>query len=167
MMEWYWQGKTEVLGEKHYTAWELAAITFRVYVIQDVLDFKDYPDVLGKRAIVIFRFSTIQKVLGHTYLMDGDRKVIRNVQNSLPIIMTSCLIRQHYGNAVCWPHCMFTPEINDGITMIYQDDAKVARLTQKSFDITNNILNIESQVNFMPHCIYYRYILYAYLGRCK
>ena len=21
MVEWYWQGKTEVLGEKHYTAW--------------------------------------------------------------------------------------------------------------------------------------------------
>ena len=21
MLEWYWQGKTEVLGEKHYTAW--------------------------------------------------------------------------------------------------------------------------------------------------
>jgi len=21
MMEWYWQGKTEVLGEKHYTVW--------------------------------------------------------------------------------------------------------------------------------------------------
>ena len=21
MMKWYWQGKTEVLGEKHYTAW--------------------------------------------------------------------------------------------------------------------------------------------------
>jgi len=20
-VEWYWQGKTEVLGEKHYTAW--------------------------------------------------------------------------------------------------------------------------------------------------
>ena len=23
MVEWYWQGKTEVLGEKHYTAWEV------------------------------------------------------------------------------------------------------------------------------------------------
>jgi len=21
MVEWYWQGKTEVLGEKHYTVW--------------------------------------------------------------------------------------------------------------------------------------------------
>ena len=21
MVEWYWEGKTEVLGEKHYTAW--------------------------------------------------------------------------------------------------------------------------------------------------
>ena len=21
MVEWYWQGKSEVLGEKHYTAW--------------------------------------------------------------------------------------------------------------------------------------------------
>jgi len=21
MVEWYWQGKAEVLGEKHYTAW--------------------------------------------------------------------------------------------------------------------------------------------------
>jgi len=21
MVEWYWQGKTELLGEKHYTAW--------------------------------------------------------------------------------------------------------------------------------------------------
>jgi len=23
MVEWYWQGKTKVLGEKHYTAWEV------------------------------------------------------------------------------------------------------------------------------------------------
>jgi len=21
MVEWYWQGKTEILGEKHYTVW--------------------------------------------------------------------------------------------------------------------------------------------------